>query len=163
MRSVGVEEELLLVDPDTGTPRAVASTVLRAAQDLGGELTDELQAEQLETGTYPRRDLGEIGREILLRRREAATAAHRVGVEALPLATSPVAVDPHITDDPRYREMAHLFGLTAAEQLTCGCHIHVAVTSDEEAVAVVDRVQPWLAVLLAVTANSPFWNGLDTG
>ena len=59
--------------------------------------------------------------------------------------------------------MAHRFGLTAAEQLTCGCHIHVAVVSDEEAVAVVDRVQPWLAVLLAVTANSPFWNGLDTG
>ena len=163
VRSVGVEEELLLVDPDTGIPRAVASTVLRAAQDLDGELTDELQAEQLETGTYPRRDLGEIGREILLRRREAATAAHRVGVAALPLATSPVAVDPHITDDPRYREMAHRFGLTAAEQLTSGCHIHVAVTSDEEAVAVVDRVQPWLAVLLAVTANSPFWNGIDTG
>ena len=59
--------------------------------------------------------------------------------------------------------MARRFGLTTAEQLTCGCHVHVAVTSDDEAVAVVDRIQPWLAVLLALTVNSPYWAGIDTG
>jgi YbdK family carboxylate-amine ligase len=57
----------------------------------------------------------------------------------------------------------HRFGRTAAEQLTCGCHVHVAVTSDDEAVAAVDRLQPWLPVLLALTVNSPFWDGLDSG
>jgi carboxylate-amine ligase len=163
LRSVGVEEEFLLLDPDTGAPRAVASTVLRAGQDLDGGLTGELQAEQLETGTYPRCGLDEIGREILARRGEAATAAHRAGVEAVPLATCPVPVDPHLTDGSRYHEMARRFGHTASEQLTCGCHIHVAVASDEEAVAVVDRIQPWLAVLLALSVNSPFWAGVDSG
>jgi len=54
-------------------------------------------------------------------------------------------------------------GLTCAEQLTCGCHVHVAVSSDEERVAVLDRIRPWLAVLTALTNNSPFWNGADTG
>ncbi len=59
--------------------------------------------------------------------------------------------------------MIDRFGLTAREQLTCGCHVHVAVESDEERVAVLDRIRVWLPVLTALSANSPFWNGEDTG
>jgi glutamate---cysteine ligase / carboxylate-amine ligase len=160
---VGVEEEFLLVDPQSCSPRAVASTVLRASADLAADLTAELQAEQVETGTAPRTDLDEIGADIVDCRREATTAARRAGAAAVPLATCPVPVDPHLTDDPRYAEMARRFGRTTDEQLTCGCHVHVAVTSEDEAVGVVDRVQPWLAVLLALSVNSPFWAGADTG
>jgi carboxylate-amine ligase len=58
--------------------------------------------------------------------------------------------------------MAEAFGLTAQEQLTCGCHVHVEIGSDEEGVAVLDRIQPWLAALLALSANSPFWQGMDS-
>jgi glutamate---cysteine ligase / carboxylate-amine ligase len=160
---VGVEEEFLLIDPDSGCPRAVASTVLRAGDDLPGDLAGELQAEQLETATYPRTTLDDVGREIRSRRREATIAARRAGVEAVPLATYPMPIDPHSADDPRYREMMRRFGRTAAEQLTCGCHVHVAVESDEEAVGVVDRIRPWLAVLLALSVNSPFCAGIDSG
>ena len=105
VRSVGVEEEFLLVDPQSAAPRAVASTVLRAGDDLDGDLTNELHAEQLETGTSPRTGLDEIRREIVDRRREAATAARRAGVAAVPLATFPLPVDPHVNDGPRYRAM----------------------------------------------------------
>jgi len=59
--------------------------------------------------------------------------------------------------------MAEEYGLTAREQLTCGCHIHVSVESPEEAVAVLDRMRNWLPVLIALSANSPFWHGVDTG
>jgi carboxylate-amine ligase len=55
--------------------------------------------------------------------------------------------------------MAERFGMAAQEQLTCGTHIHVAITSEEEGVGVLDRIRPWLAVLLALSANSPFWHG----
>ena len=58
--------------------------------------------------------------------------------------------------------MAELFGLTAHEQLTCGCHVHVGISSAEEGVAVLDRAGPWLATLLALSANSPFWQGRDS-
>lgn len=58
--------------------------------------------------------------------------------------------------------MAERYGLTAQEQLTCGCHVHVSVASDEEGVAVLDRVRCWLPVLLALSANSPFWQGQDS-
>ena len=59
--------------------------------------------------------------------------------------------------------MRRRFGLTAAEELTCGCHVHVAVDSEDEGVGALDRIRPWLAPLLALTANSPFWQGLDSG
>ena len=59
--------------------------------------------------------------------------------------------------------MAERFGIVTSEQLTCGCHVHVSVASDEEAVGVLDRIRVWLPSLLALSANSPFWQGRDTG
>ncbi len=160
-RSVGVEEEFLLVDPASGRPRAVADAVLR---DAGcDELAGEMQREQIETGTRPCRSLEDLGRELCRTRAEAAAAAAVVDVHPVALATSPLPVDPTLSTSPRYQEMAQRFGLTVDEELTCGCHVHVAVESDEEGVAALDRIRPWLAPLLALSANSPFWNGADSG
>ena len=64
---------------------------------------------------------------------------------------------------PRYEAMAVRFGLTAHEHLTCGCHVHVSVDSEAEAVGVLDRIRIWIPILLAISANSPFWQGSDTG
>ena len=58
--------------------------------------------------------------------------------------------------------LAEHFGLTARESLTCGCHVHVSVESDDEAIGVIDRIRIWLPVLLALSANSPFWQGEDS-
>jgi carboxylate-amine ligase len=159
---MGVEEEFLVVDRTTGEPRAVARAVLRGA-DPDADLTEELQREQLETATAPCRELGELAAQVRASRAAAAEAAKTAGVAVAALATSPLPVDPTVTDDERYRGMLERFGLTAAEELTCGCHVHVAVEDDEEGVAVLDRIRPWLAPLLALSANSPFWNGTDSG
>ena len=70
---------------------------------------------------------------------------------------------PELTVKSRYQAMTEHFGLTTSEQLTCGCHVHVGVESPEEGVAVLDRIRPWLPVLLAISANSPYWQGQDTG
>ena len=75
---------------------------------------------------------------------QAAAAAARAGVTVAALGTSPVAVHPEIAPTSRYQAMAAAFGLTAREQLTCGCHVHVGISSAEEGVAVLDRIQPWL-------------------
>jgi carboxylate-amine ligase len=163
-RSVGVEEELLLVDSATGQARAVAAAVMRAADEPSAdELDFELKQEQLETGTQPCVSLEDLGREVRRCRSLAAAAAARVGVQVAAVATSPMAVEPSITLNNRYQQMTAEFGLTAQEQLTCGCHVHVQVSSDEEGVAVLDRIQPWLAPLIALSANSPFWQGHDSG
>jgi carboxylate-amine ligase len=72
-------------------------------------------------------------------------------------------VTPRTTPKERYLRMAQQFGLTEAEQLTCGCHVHVGVDSPEEGVGVLDRIRGWLPVLTALSANSPFWQGADSG
>jgi carboxylate-amine ligase len=161
-RTVGVEEEFLLVDPVTGRARAVATSILRSAADTT-DLCAELQREQLETGTEVCRDLTDLAAEIRRTRAAAQAAAEATGVGVVPLATYPLDVEPTTSPNERARRMVDRFGLIGREQLTCGCHVHVGVADDEEAVAALDRIRPWLAPLLALSTNSPFWDGTDTG
>ncbi|MFJ7206160.1 glutamate--cysteine ligase [Streptomyces sp. NPDC098789] len=173
MRSVGVEEELLLVDARTGAPMAVSGAALAAADrsawqrpDTVGpdhEFEKELQKEQLEFATEPAVDMGELQQEIVRIRAEAARHAASAGAVVAAVATSPLVVHPSLNVGSRYRWMGDQFGLMVQDQLTCGCHVHVSVASDEEGVAVLDRIRPWLAVLTAMSANSPFWQGEDSG
>ena len=173
-RTIGVEEELLLVDAADGTARSVASEVVRVARrrgdadagpdaDAGGSVGLELQEQQIETDTPPAEDLETLEAELRGWREKARAAAEGTGALILASGTTPLPVHPRTVDDPRYREMAERFGLTASEQLTCGFHVHVSVDSDDEAVGVLDRIRVWLPVLLALSANSPFWQGADSG
>ncbi|WP_281292225.1 glutamate--cysteine ligase [Actinomadura decatromicini] len=172
-RTIGVEEELLLVDPDTGVPQSVSGSVIRYARRhdelflTGGRrskaLETELQREQLETATPVCSSLAELSEHVRSARMAAAQSAAGVGVAVAALATSPVAVRPSLTPSQRYARMADAYGPAMDEKLTCGCHVHVGVESPEEGVAVLDRIRPWLPPLLALSANSPFWQGADTG
>ncbi|WFB11243.1 glutamate--cysteine ligase [Streptomyces sp. LX-29] len=162
MRSVGVEEELLLVHPETGEPQAVSGAILEAtARDVA--FAAELQREQLEFATEPHRAMADLAVDVRRRRQAAAERAREVGAQVAALATSPLEVAPTVGEGERYQWLAREFGLTTQEQLTCGCHIHVSVESDEEGVAIIDRIRPWLPPLLALSANSPFWQGMDSG
>ncbi|WP_455359597.1 glutamate--cysteine ligase 2 [Streptomyces sp. SYSU K21746] len=167
MRSVGVEEELLLVDAETSEPRALSTAVLAAAaRGSGGEehaFEKELHRQQLEFATHPQTGMGELAAEISRWRTEANRHAGKLGAAVVALGTSPLPIGPAISSGERYRWLEEHFGLTAQEQITCGCHVHVSVESDEEGVAVLDRIRPWLSVLLAMSTNSPFWQGEDSG
>lgn len=167
LRTLGVEEEFLLLDPGTGRPRAVGTGVLAAwdgTEDADGAgLTGELHREQLETGTRPCRTLDELAAQLRATRADAVAAAAELGVAVAPLGTSPLPVEPTLSPSPRYARIAERFGITVDDQLTCGCHVHVAIGSAEEGVAALDRIRPWLAPLVALTANSPFWQGADSG
>ncbi|WP_338900074.1 glutamate--cysteine ligase [Streptomyces sp. TG1A-60] len=165
MRTVGVEEELLLVDPETGEPQARAAAVLaRAAQEGTGQdvFEKELHDEQVEFATHPQSDMADLGAEIIRCRKDAARHAEGLGTAVVALATSPLPVSPTITMNSRYLWMAREFGLPTQVQLVCGCHVHVSVESEDEGVAVLDRMRPWLSVLTALSANSPFWQGRDS-
>jgi carboxylate-amine ligase len=167
VRRVGVEEELLLVDPDSGLASALSSAALRDAAEGGPEaeqaLTSELMRQQIETNNRPCVTLDELAREVRRWRRVASEVAEGKGVRVAALATSPLPVNPSVTTSPRYQRMVDEFGLTAKEQLTCGCHVHVQIESESEGVAVLDRIRGWLPCLLALSANSPFWQGQDSG
>jgi carboxylate-amine ligase len=169
MRTFGVEEELLIVDPETGAPLARADALLaclnpgEAAVQCGTGFSFELKLEQIETQTVPCVDYAGLLREIRAGRALADGAARAHGARVAALATSPLAAATHTTPQPRYHSMQQRFGVTVQDQLTCGLHVHTVVESPEEGVAVMDRIRDKLAVLIALSANSPFWNGAETG
>jgi len=129
----------------------------------GAHLVPELKAQQVELGTRVCRTLDQVAGELRYWRSRADDAATATGARVAALASSPVAIEPVPTPGERYDRMHQMFGPIAAEQLTCGCHVHVSVQDDEEGVAVLNRIRVWLPVLTALTANSPFWMGADTG
>ncbi len=171
MRTFGVEEEFLIVDPVNGVPLPLSAEVMGlhgasvravdpAAQQM---LSAELHQEQLEVITHPHSSLVGLSAEIVAGRAYADSLARKAGARIVALATSPLAITPHPTRNERYDALVEKYALTAREQLTCGLHVHVSVGSDEEGVAVLDRIRAWLPSLLALSSNSPFWNGQDSG
>ena len=161
-RTVGVEEELMLVGHD-GAPIARARDVLGTAEPDDGPLEHEFMEEQIETATPPRSTLEDVAAAIREGRAGAQAAAERHDARIAALGTSPLAFAGTTVGKLRYLQARAEFGLTAREQLTSGCHVHVSVADDAEGVAVLDRIGPWLAPLLALSANSPYWMGDDSG
>lgn len=180
MRTFGVEEELLIVDPESGMLLALADLMLpslvppkqqgaigvpSAGKPVheGADFSYELKLEQIETQTHPCLEYTELLRQLRHGRARADQAARAHGGRVAALATSPQGSATHLTPNPRYMTMQQRFGLTVRNQLTCGLHVHTFVESPEEGVAVMDRIRDKLAVLIALSANSPYWNGAETG
>jgi carboxylate-amine ligase len=92
-------------------------------------------------------------------------AARRDGCRIASAGTHPFShwSEQALTPKPRYRELAADFQQLAREQIIFGCHVHVGIADREAAVQVMNRTRPWLSAVLALSANSPFWLGEDTG
>ncbi|GAB4098308.1 glutamate--cysteine ligase [Sinomonas halotolerans] len=162
MRTFGVEEELLIVDPESGEPLPLAERVLAVA-GRPRDMEREFKLEQVEIQTEPSLTQPELLGQLYRARTSVDRAARQVGARIAALATSPLSAASHLSPGPRFAAMAEDFRITSQEQLTCGLHVHVAVESDAEGVAVLDRIREWLPVLVALSANSPFWHGSNTG
>jgi carboxylate-amine ligase len=163
--TVGVEEEFLLVDPDTAMAAARVDEVEAAlAEEVRPQLRREFHASQLELATTVCTGLGELREQLAGLRRAAATAAATVGCRLLAVGTAVIeGPPPPVTDDPRYALMAERFGAIADTPGLCGCHVHVGVPDRDLAVQVCNHLRPWLPVLQAMSTNSPFCDGRDTG
>ncbi len=162
--TVGVEEEFLLVDPDTGQPVARNESVARHASARGVDLQLELTSCQVETTTDVADSSEQLRAQLTRLRNVAAESAEADGARLLAVGLPPTV--PHefpITDNPRYRDIAERFGMIAHEQGICGAHVHVAVPDRDAAIRVSNRMRPWLPLLLALTANSAVYRNADTG
>lgn len=166
--SIGVEEEFLLLDRTTGLPVPVAGPVLALARSVEAAADAELQPEilrsQVETATPVCTALEELSASLRGSRRALALAAeeHHVG-----LGATGTAPDCHpeqlVTQNTRYLAMRRAAGGLVDEQLVNGMHVHVEVPDREVGVQVMNRLRPYLPLLLAFSANSPMWRGRDTG
>ncbi|HEX2043427.1 MAG TPA: carboxylate-amine ligase [Acidimicrobiales bacterium] len=164
--TLGVEEEFLLVDPDTRRLVPRADDVLADARADGEAKVDhELQLVQVEAGTAVCRTLSELRDQVLALRKTLADAAERAGCRIASAGTHPFAPgdDSRVTPKPAYLRLERDYQLVTREQLVCGCHVHVGIADAEMAVRVMNRVRAWLPTVLALAVNSPFWLGEDTG
>src|SRR5581483_7144983 len=159
--TVGVEEELVLVDPETLQPAPVFERGLAVPERLKAELFACL----VEAATPVCRDAAQALDSLVCLRREAANRAARAGARLVAIGIHPLARShgQPIVCEPRYEEMVAKLGDAVYRQLVCGLHVHVGVASEEACLRALEGVLPWLPTLIALAANSPFAEGADTG
>ncbi|MFJ5550524.1 glutamate--cysteine ligase [Streptomyces sp. NPDC093225] len=163
--TLGVEEEFLLVDARTWRVVPAAPQVLSAVATRP-QVHAEGTRYQVEIATPVADTADRLRDELAALRRMLAKEARAQGCRLLasPSPVLPVRTPPHLNDDePRQREQFRRFGALTDNLVGCGRHVHVGTLDTDTAVAVANRVRPWLPTLIAIGANSPFWNGRDTG
>jgi carboxylate-amine ligase len=165
--TLGVEEEYQILDPETsGLSPAGEAVLRRARQTLGEEqVAPELRASQVEAMTPICRTLSEVRAELSRLRRAIIEAAEGEGTRIAAASTHPFShwQEQPITAGERYRRIVEREQQLAREQVVFGFHVHVGIDDREVAVQVMNHARVWLAPLLALSANSPFWLGEDTG
>ncbi|MEV8444017.1 glutamate--cysteine ligase [Actinosynnema sp. NPDC051121] len=162
--SVGVEEEFLLVDAETGALVPLAGAVLDDARP-GLGLQTEMTLYQVESATRVCRSMAEVRAELLASRRALAELAGAHGARIVATGTPVLGGvrPPPLTESPRYRTMAAEYGSLVDGLTICGCHVHIGIPDEDAGVAISNHLRQWLPVLLAISANSPFSDGRDSG
>ncbi|HET9558670.1 MAG TPA: YbdK family carboxylate-amine ligase, partial [Actinomycetota bacterium] len=146
--------------------RPVAGLVLPEAEpELGDRVQPELYRSQVEMNTPVCTTLGEVRDAVRHGRRALVEAAGREGLRLAAAGTHPFSHwrDQVVTDKPRYRNLAEDYQQVFREQVVFGCHVHVGIADPEAAIQTMNHTRPWLPALLALSGNSLYWLGADTG
>jgi carboxylate-amine ligase len=158
---VGVEEELLLVDPVSHALSHTSSRVLEAIGDISADIKHDLYEAQIEIASPPSADVAEAVRALRSHRREVAN----VGGILLGAGVHPSAAfgDVKIVDEERYtRECGNLRGIVQRTP-DCALHVHVGVPDNETSIAVYNALREYLPLLVGLAGNSAYWHGVDSG
>ncbi len=164
--TIGVEEEYQIINRTTRELQQRGARILSEAQAaVGEEVQPELYLSQIEIGTPICNTLAEVRAELTRLRGEVIAAAELKGNHIAAAGTHPFShwEDQTVTPKARYQGIADDYQQLAREHLIFGCHVHVGINDRELAIQVLNRSRPWLATLLALAANSPFWLKEDTG
>jgi carboxylate-amine ligase len=125
---------------------------------------EELFLHQIESQTPPTVDLAEIAGHLRAGRRAMGEAARSAGAATVASGSAIlVGAESQVTPRPRYRRIMAEYGELARSAIASAMHVHVDVADDDEGVRVLDGIAPWLPLLLALSANSPYARGRDTG
>jgi glutamate---cysteine ligase / carboxylate-amine ligase len=161
--TIGIEEELMIVDAETyGLVNAIEA-LLQDAED--GEVKPELMESVLEISTNPAPDTAVAGERLRRLRAQVRETAFKRNLTIGSAGTHPFAMweDQRIVARPRYRELVTALRFVARQELIFGMHVHVGVDDPDKAIHVANGMRVHLAVLLALSANSPFWRADATG
>ena len=159
--TIGLEEELMLLDPETLDLLPRAADVVEPAGDPRFKL--EMPAAQLELSLPPVRSVPEAIAALAAARRDLVAAARPVGRLAAAGVHPFAAARGPLNPGERYRLTEDEYGDIARSQLVCALQVHVAVGGADRSLAVYNGLRPWLPLIAALAANAPFYEGRDTG
>lgn len=160
---IGVEEEFHVLEVESGLLVPRADAILRRLP--GRTYTTELHQCTVESNSSVHTSLDDLYADLTGLRRRLDVAASSLGLAVVAAGTAPLApaASAHTTAGARYRRMTEEYRKVADEQLICGAQVHVDVPDRDTAVRAMCEISPWLPVLLALSASSPFWQAADTG
>ncbi len=170
--TVGIEEEYLLVDPETrqlagdaDRSQAVIDAVIGAVGDDVGFATPEFLRAQVEVGTAVSHSIKDVRGKLASLRKAVSAAARDQGLAMIAASTHPTANwrDLRHTDKERYNALSNDMQDVAHRLVICGMHVHVGVDDDDLRVDLLGQISYFLPHLLALSTSSPFWAGRDTG
>jgi carboxylate-amine ligase len=161
--SLGVEEEVMILDGETYEQVPRVDALVRETPK--GRLKTELFASVVELNTPVCETAASALDALGALRAEAARAAAEHGLAIAAAGSHPTSIpeEQEIADHEHYRRFAEYAGATARRQGVNGLHVHVGMPSGEACFAVMEAVLPWLPVVLALSANSPYLAGAETG
>ncbi|GCF06477.1 carboxylate-amine ligase [Dictyobacter arantiisoli] len=164
--TIGVEEEYQIIDPHTRALSQASHLVLPLAQNnLGDAVQYEMILSQIEIATPVCQSLNEVHKELARLRGGIINAAHQVGMLIAAGGTHPFSpwYEQEVTPKERYTSLIDTYQQLIREQVIFGCHVHIGVPDPEIAALILSHARVWLSPLIALTANSPYWLGADTG
>ncbi len=164
--SLGVEEEFQIVDPKTMELRSHIEEVLRDGSIfLKESARREMHQSVVETGTGICPDVQSAKKEVTELRAELAKVSKSAGLTIASAGTHPFShwMDQEITDHERYEGLVQELQNVARKNLIFGLHVHVGFPDREAAMAVINAASYFVPHILALSANSPYWLGQDTG
>ncbi|HEV8269299.1 MAG TPA: carboxylate-amine ligase, partial [Thermoanaerobaculia bacterium] len=164
--TLGIEEEFQVVDPETRALKSHLQELFAQGETL---LKDKIKREMhqpvVEVGTDICRNIAEARAEVTSLRRDIIRLARENGLRISAAGSHPFThwSEVPITPSPRYEQIVHDYGMLARANLIFGLHVHVAVEDDETRIALQNAARYFLPHLFALSTNSPFWGGRDTG
>jgi glutamate---cysteine ligase / carboxylate-amine ligase len=163
----GIEEEYFVNDAEK---RDVARSRTRdffdsCRKNLPGDIQREMLEPQVEVATPPSGDFAEARRTLAELRRGVGEMAARHGLAVMAAGTHPLAAWNRVrgTPSPRYGRITHELQMIGSRNVVCGLHVHVELPAGSSRIDVMNRLQPFLPLLLALSTSSPFWQGQRTG
>jgi carboxylate-amine ligase len=165
--SLGLEEELMILDGETLalTPGVKPLVSWAEERELPGVLKMELLASMVELATDVRASAADALDAMVALRAGALEAAKENGLVLAAAGTHAFSLPTaqQIAPEPRYHEFVKYAGVSARRQAVCGLHVHVGMPGPDECMVALEGVLAWLPVVLALSANSPFLAGDETG
>ena len=164
--TIGIEEEFQIVDPCTRELRSHIQEILADGKMLLKEhVKPEMHQSVVELGTEVCEDIGAAREQVIKLRSELAEIAASEGLKIASAGTHPFShwMDQAITDDERYATILQDMQQIARANLIFGLHVHVGIPDREEAIDVMNQARYFLPHIYALSVNSPFWLGQNTG